>query len=215
MPIWHIRSSARRRTKTYTRAALRLHWRNPPTPLVRGALEVLSLSPCGFQKFPPDKGARGGSIPDNKSLAEKARQNRKNPTPAEPMGWTRACKTNAAVTNDLDGAHHNVARRQDRHTNANRSRSSKVFKSVTPGLTPDQVRGRLRNPSAPDRSRLLPAENPLDSGLRRSDVKIRPSLIRPGSYTRCVSRYSMTASTSKACCDTNSAPRPEAPNAAR
>ncbi len=105
MPIWDIRSGVRRRTKTCTRAALRLRWYNPPTPLVRGALEVLSLgpcglqkfpliretletlslSPCGFQKFPPDKGGKGGSIPDNKSLAEKARQNRKNPTPAEPM----------------------------------------------------------------------------------------------------------------------------------
>ena len=68
-------------------SGLRLRWRNPPTPLVRGALEVLSLSPCGLHKFPPDKGGKGGSIPDNKPLAEKARQNRKNPTPAEPMGW--------------------------------------------------------------------------------------------------------------------------------
>jgi hypothetical protein len=93
MPIWHIRSRVRRRTKTYTRAALRLHWRNPPTPLVRGALEVLSLSPCGLQKFPPDKGGKGGSIPDNKARSEKAPQNRKNPTPEEPMCWIEALQT--------------------------------------------------------------------------------------------------------------------------
>ena len=75
-------------------------------------MEGLSLSPCGLQKFPPDKGGKGGFIPDNESLAEKARQNRKNPTPPpEPMGWTRACKTNAAGTNDLDAAHHSMARR--------------------------------------------------------------------------------------------------------
>ena len=92
MPIWDIRSRVRRRTKTCTRAALRLRCRNPPAPLIRGALEGLSLSPCGLQKFPPDKGGKGGSIPDNKSLAEKARQNRKNPTPAEPMGWRGPAK---------------------------------------------------------------------------------------------------------------------------
>ena len=83
MPIWDIRSRVRRRTKTCTRAALRLRCRNPPTPLVRGAMEGLSLSPCGLQKFPPDKGGKGGFIPDNESLAEKARQNRKNPTPPQ------------------------------------------------------------------------------------------------------------------------------------
>ncbi len=94
MPIWDIRSSVRRRTKTCTRAALRLRWRNPPTPLVREALEALSLRPRGFHEFPPDKGGKGGSIPDNKSLAEKTRQNRKNPTPAEPMCWIEVLQNN-------------------------------------------------------------------------------------------------------------------------
>ena len=41
----------------------------------------------GFQKIPPDKGGKGGYIPYNKSLTEKARQNRKNPTPAERKLW--------------------------------------------------------------------------------------------------------------------------------
>ena len=41
----------------------------------------------GFQKIPPDKGGEGGYIPYNKSLTEKARQNRTNPTPAERKLW--------------------------------------------------------------------------------------------------------------------------------
>ena len=39
------------------------------------------------QNFPPDKGGEGGYIPYNKSLTEKARQNRTNPTPAERKLW--------------------------------------------------------------------------------------------------------------------------------
>ena len=41
----------------------------------------------GHQDFPPDKGGKGGYVPYNKSLTEKARQNRKNPTPAERKLW--------------------------------------------------------------------------------------------------------------------------------
>ena len=37
--------------------------------------------------YPPDKGGKGGYIPYNKALTEKARQNRKNPTPAEQKLW--------------------------------------------------------------------------------------------------------------------------------
>ena len=39
------------------------------------------------RQFPPDKGGKGGYIPYNKNLTEKARQNRKNPTPAEKKLW--------------------------------------------------------------------------------------------------------------------------------
>ena len=38
-------------------------------------------------QFPPDKGGKGGYIPYNNTLTEKARQNRKNPTPAEQKLW--------------------------------------------------------------------------------------------------------------------------------
>ena len=38
-------------------------------------------------RFPPDKGGKGGYIPYNKTLTEKARKNRKNPTPAEQKLW--------------------------------------------------------------------------------------------------------------------------------
>ena len=36
---------------------------------------------------PPDKGGKGGYIPYNKALTQKARENRKNPTPAEKKLW--------------------------------------------------------------------------------------------------------------------------------
>ena len=39
------------------------------------------------RQFPPDKGGKGGYIPYNKTLTEKARKNRKNPTPAEQKLW--------------------------------------------------------------------------------------------------------------------------------
>ncbi|MFH1902574.1 MAG: endonuclease domain-containing protein [Candidatus Omnitrophota bacterium] len=37
--------------------------------------------------LPPDKGGEGGYIPYNPVLTEKARENRKNPTPAENKLW--------------------------------------------------------------------------------------------------------------------------------
>lgn len=36
---------------------------------------------------PPDKGGQGGFIPYDKALTDKARENRKNPTPAEKRLW--------------------------------------------------------------------------------------------------------------------------------
>ena len=39
------------------------------------------------QQFPPDKGGKGGYIPYNKTLTQKARENHKNPTPAEQKLW--------------------------------------------------------------------------------------------------------------------------------
>ena len=39
------------------------------------------------RQFLPDKGGKGGYIPYNKTLTEKARKNRKNPTPAEQKLW--------------------------------------------------------------------------------------------------------------------------------
>ena len=39
------------------------------------------------KNFPPDKGGKGGFISYNRSLTEKARQNRRNPTPAERKLW--------------------------------------------------------------------------------------------------------------------------------
>ena len=39
------------------------------------------------QHFPPDKGGKGGYVPYNKTLTQRARQNRKNPTPAEQKLW--------------------------------------------------------------------------------------------------------------------------------
>ena len=41
----------------------------------------------GRKEFPPDKGGKGGYVPYNKALIDKARQNRKNPTPAERKLW--------------------------------------------------------------------------------------------------------------------------------
>ena len=41
----------------------------------------------GRKEFPPDKGGKGGYVPYNKALTDKARQNRKNPTPAERKLW--------------------------------------------------------------------------------------------------------------------------------
>ncbi len=38
-------------------------------------------------QFPPDKGGKGGYIPYDPSLKEKASENRKNPTPAEKKMW--------------------------------------------------------------------------------------------------------------------------------
>ncbi|MBI5885020.1 MAG: endonuclease domain-containing protein [Deltaproteobacteria bacterium] len=37
--------------------------------------------------YPPDKGGKGGFIPYDTSLTEKARNNRKSPTPAEKKIW--------------------------------------------------------------------------------------------------------------------------------
>ena len=37
--------------------------------------------------YPPDKGGEGGYLPYNTALTEKARENRKNPTPAEQKLW--------------------------------------------------------------------------------------------------------------------------------
>ncbi len=39
------------------------------------------------KQLPPDKGGRGGYIPYNKNLTQKAQKNRKNPTPAEQKLW--------------------------------------------------------------------------------------------------------------------------------
>ena len=39
------------------------------------------------KEFPPDKGGKGGYVPYNKALIDKARQNRKNPTLAERKLW--------------------------------------------------------------------------------------------------------------------------------
>ena len=41
----------------------------------------------GLPDFSPDKGGKGGYVPYNKSLTDKARQNRTNPTPAERKLW--------------------------------------------------------------------------------------------------------------------------------
>ncbi len=38
-------------------------------------------------QYPPDKGGKGGYLPYNPELTEKARENRKNPTPAEKKLW--------------------------------------------------------------------------------------------------------------------------------
>ena len=50
-----------------------------------------NISPLSARKtdrqFPPDKGGKGGYIPYNNTLIQKARENRKNPTPAEQKLW--------------------------------------------------------------------------------------------------------------------------------
>ena len=47
-----------------------------------------SASPrSNHQQSPPDKGGKGGYIPYDKTLTEKARENRKNPTEAEKKLW--------------------------------------------------------------------------------------------------------------------------------
>ena len=46
----------------------------------------------GRKEFPPDKGGKGGYVPYNKSLIEKARQNRNNPTPAERKLWSEVLR---------------------------------------------------------------------------------------------------------------------------
>ena len=43
--------------------------------------------PVEGHSYPPDKGGKGGYIPYNKTLTQKARENRKNPTPAEKKLW--------------------------------------------------------------------------------------------------------------------------------
>ena len=44
------------------------------------------------KNFPPDKGGKGGYVPYNRSLTEKARQNRNNPTPAERKLWSEVLR---------------------------------------------------------------------------------------------------------------------------
>ena len=46
----------------------------------------------GRKEFPPDKGGKGGFVPYNKALTDKARQNRRNPTPAERKFWLEVLK---------------------------------------------------------------------------------------------------------------------------
>ena len=43
--------------------------------------------PVRGHSYPPDKGGKGGYIPYNKTLTQKARENRKNPTSAEKKLW--------------------------------------------------------------------------------------------------------------------------------
>ena len=61
---------------------------NPPDKGLRKAMTVMRLSIVrGGEDDPPDKGGKGGYIPYNPTLVEKARENRKNPTPAEKKLW--------------------------------------------------------------------------------------------------------------------------------
>ena len=67
---------------------------NPSTPLIKGGKDLatpLDKGGKGGSTLPlPDKGgstAKEGYIPYNKSLTEKARENRKNPTSAEKKLW--------------------------------------------------------------------------------------------------------------------------------
>ena len=67
----------------------------PKSPLSEGLDTEPPKSPLseGLAVYPPDKGGEGGStakggyIPYNKALTEKARENRKNPTSAEKKLW--------------------------------------------------------------------------------------------------------------------------------
>jgi very-short-patch-repair endonuclease len=56
------------------------------TPFSRGQSNNPPLS-GRLPYYPPDKGGKGGYIPYNPDLTEKARENRKNPTPAENRLW--------------------------------------------------------------------------------------------------------------------------------
>jgi len=61
---------------------------NPPDKGLRKAMTVMRLSIVrGGEDDPPDKGGKGGYIPYNPTLVEKARENRRNPTPAEKKLW--------------------------------------------------------------------------------------------------------------------------------
>ena len=53
---------------------------------------LTSTKKAGYRRreahsYPPDKGGKGGYIPYNKALTQKARENRKNPTAAEKKLW--------------------------------------------------------------------------------------------------------------------------------
>ena len=48
---------------------------------------VVRQERVALHSYPPDKGGKGGYIPYNKTLTQKARENRKNPTSAEKKFW--------------------------------------------------------------------------------------------------------------------------------
>ena len=47
----------------------------------------------GRKEFPPDKGGKGGFVPYNKALTDKARQNRRNPNPGGTKILVRGSET--------------------------------------------------------------------------------------------------------------------------
>jgi very-short-patch-repair endonuclease len=49
--------------------------------------DVAAIEVKPHVQYPPDKGGKGGYIPYNQALTEKARENRKNPTQAENKLW--------------------------------------------------------------------------------------------------------------------------------